>query len=74
MPSIHDTAYPRLKSHPSAKELEALYTPTSDELELARRVTSKPSTCVTFLVLLKAFQCLGYGVVLATIPASGLST
>jgi hypothetical protein len=47
MLSIHDTAYPRLKSHPSAKELEALYTPTPDELELARRVTSQPSTPIS---------------------------
>jgi hypothetical protein len=47
MLSIHDTAYPRLKSHPSAKELEARHTPTPDELELARWVTSKPSTSIS---------------------------
>ena len=69
MPSIQDTAYPRLKSNPTDKELIRLYTPTTEELELARRVTSKPVTCLCFLVLLKTFQRLGYGVILATVPA-----
>lgn len=70
MPSIQDTAYPRLKSNPTAKDLITLYTPTIDELELANRVTFKPVTCLNFLVLLKTFQRLGYGVALATVPAS----
>lgn len=70
MPSIQDTAYPRFKSNPTAKELITLYTPTTDELELANRVTYKPLTCLNFLVLLKTFQRLGYGVALVTVPAS----
>ena len=70
MPSVHDTAYPRLKSNPSTKELFSLYTPTTDELELAQRVTRRPVTCLSFLVLLKTFQRLGYAIALATVPAS----
>ena len=69
MPSVQDTAYPRLKSHPTEKDLIRLYTPTSEELALAKRVTLKPVTCLNFLVLLKTFQRLGYGVTLADVPA-----
>jgi hypothetical protein len=28
MPTVMDTAYPRLKDHPTPKELEECYTPT----------------------------------------------
>lgn len=69
MPSVQDTAYPRLKSNLTEKHLMCLYTPTSEELALARRVTSKSVTCLNFLVLLKTFQRLGYGVTLADVPA-----
>ncbi|MEL7086583.1 MAG: DUF4158 domain-containing protein, partial [Cyanobacteria bacterium J06597_1] len=70
MASIQDTAYPRLKSNPTSKELITLYTPTTDELELAQRVTRRPLTCLNFLVLLKTFQRLGYSIALATVPVS----
>jgi hypothetical protein len=33
--STHQTAYPRLKSSVSEKELNEIYTPTADELALA---------------------------------------
>jgi hypothetical protein len=36
MPSVSDTAYPRLKINPSAKELNELYTPKVYELAFAR--------------------------------------
>jgi hypothetical protein len=35
MPTVHETAYPRLKSSVSRRELIDLYTPTRTELELA---------------------------------------
>ena len=35
MPTVHETAYPRLKSASSRRELIDLYTPTQAELELA---------------------------------------
>ncbi|NEP19795.1 MAG: DUF4158 domain-containing protein [Leptolyngbya sp. SIO4C1] len=69
MPSISDTAYPRLKSNPTAKEPTRLYTPTSEEIELASRVTTTPVTRLNFLVMLKTCQRLGYGVSLCDVPA-----
>lgn len=70
MPSVQDTAYPNLKSNPTEKDLLRLYTPSLDELGLARRVTRHPATRLSFLVLLKTFQRLGYGIALAHVPAS----
>jgi len=69
MPSIDDTAYPNLKQNPTEKDLQTLYTPTPEELDLARRVTLTTSTRLCFLVLLKTFQKLGYGAKLATVSA-----
>ena len=40
MPTIHDTAYPRLKSSISEKELNEIYTPTADEFDLAHSLTN----------------------------------
>jgi len=59
MLSTQDTAYPRLKSNPTSKELVNVYTPTLDELQLVERVTRKSSPRLCFLVLLKTFQRLG---------------
>lgn len=70
MVSIQDTAYPHLRRNPSPKELTTLYTPTLDELELSHRVTRRPVTRLSFLVLLKTFQRLGYGIALSSVPAS----
>jgi TnpA family transposase len=69
MPSPQDTAYPRLKSNPTEKDLMRLYTPTLEELNLARRVTRNSATRLNFLILLKTFQRLGYGIALARVPA-----
>jgi len=33
LPTIHDTAYPRLKSSVSEKGLNEIYTPTADEFD-----------------------------------------
>lgn len=70
MPSLQDTAYPRLKHSVSAKELTTLYTPTADELALATRVARGRVPQVAFLILLKTFQRLGYAMQLAEVPAS----
>jgi len=70
MPSLQDTAYPRLKHYVSGKELTALYTPTSDELNLAEQVARGRVSQVAFLILLKTFQRLGYAMPLAEVPAS----
>src|SRR5713101_623855 len=70
MPSIQDTAYPRLRSQVTQRELTEIYTPTAEELALARQVTKGASAQLGFLVLLKTFQRLGYFVTLSTVPPS----
>ena len=60
MPPIHDTAYPRLKSSDSEKELNEIYTPTADEFDLVHTLTHSTAMRIGFLVLLKIFQRLGY--------------
>ncbi|MGI0484872.1 DUF4158 domain-containing protein [Pantanalinema rosaneae CENA516] len=68
MPSPQDTAYPRLKSSLSAKELTSIYTPRSEELLLSSRVTKNQQSQLGFLILLKTFQRLGYAVSVADVP------
>ncbi len=68
MAQREDTAYPRLKSHPTATDLAAAYTPTWDEVMLANTTTAGMRTRVCFLVLFKTYQRLGYPVLLADVP------
>lgn len=70
MPSIHETAYPRLRSSLSPRELVAVYSPTKDEMDLADRVVRSATARLGFLVLLKTFQRLGYFVMIRDVPAS----
>jgi hypothetical protein len=60
VPSASETAYPRLKSHPSPHELAMVYTPTKDEVALAEGAARSELARLGFLVLLKTFQRLGY--------------
>lgn len=60
MPKISDTAYPRLKPHPSLKELERLFTPTPEERQFAWARTNSETNTVRLLVWLKVFQRVGY--------------
>ena len=68
VPVAQETAYPRLKSSPSSKELKAIYTPTPDELLLAQQNTKNQETQLSFLIFLKTFQRLGYATPIATVP------
>jgi TnpA family transposase len=68
MPDISETAYPRLKAHPTAKELDLIYTPNAEELALARVYTRRPAPRVGFLILLKTFQRLGYFPMVSDVP------
>jgi hypothetical protein len=70
MPTVHETAYPRLKSSVSHRELTDLYTPTEAELELAGRACKGETARLCFLILLKTFQRLGYFVALRDVPRS----
>src|SRR5262245_13982286 len=60
MPTLHETAYPRFKSTCTDKDLQDIYTPTTDDVAFAERVTRLPTTKVGLLVVLKTFQRLGY--------------
>jgi hypothetical protein len=68
LPSVHDTAYPRLKSAFSEKELNAIFTPTAEEMALAHEITQSTALRIGFLVLLKTFQRLGYFLPLHKVP------
>jgi uncharacterized protein DUF4158 len=70
VPTIHETAYPRLKNNPSPRELADIYTPTKDEMALAESVARSSTARLGFLILLKTFQRLGYFVLLRDVPAS----
>ena len=68
MPCISDTAYRRLKSNPSAKELNEAFTPTIFELVYAEE-RARESVRVGLLLLLKTFQRVGYFMPVKEIPA-----
>ena len=69
MPSVHETAYPRLKSSLTTQELADIYTPTSVEIEVADKVAKGQTAKLCFLILLKTFQRLGYFVQLRDVPS-----
>lgn len=60
MTAIHETAYPRIRSNLSDQELEALYTPSPDDLTFIHRATPSPVAAFGGVSLLKTFQRLGY--------------
>ena len=60
MASIERTAYPRLKSNMSQKELMNRYTASIDEINHIHSVVRGNSSKISYLVLLKCFQNLGY--------------
>lgn len=68
MPSIHDTAYPRLKSSWSEKDLNATLTPTAEEIELAHSSNQATALRITFLLLFKTFQRFGCFLLLHKVP------
>jgi hypothetical protein len=68
MTAIHETAYPRIRSTLSDKELEEIYTPTPDDLAFIHRVTKSTVAAFGGIVLLKTCQRLGYFPPLDTLP------
>lgn len=70
MPGIQETAYPRLRSQVSPRELAEIYTPTGEELALSRGATRGAVAQLGFLILLRTFQRLGYFVPLSDVPVS----
>lgn len=67
MSSLHETAYPRLKSEITEKELQESYTP-SDTEQLWGRLAKTPVARLGLLLHLKLFQRLGYFQSLAAVP------
>lgn len=70
MPTVQETAYPRLKSGVSARDLATLYTPSPHELTLAEQSTRGEYSHLSFLILLKTFQRLGYFPLLSQVPSA----
>ena len=70
MPSIQETAYPRLKTNLTTQELTTIFTPTAEERALADKHTRTRPTYVSFLILLKTFQRLGYAISSRDVPGS----
>ena len=68
MPEIHETAYPRLNSSVTDKDLKEIYSPIATEISLASKVARGRNAKLYFLVLLKTFQRLGYFVQLRDVP------
>lgn len=68
MPSINETAYPRLKSYFTEKELNEIYSPTTEEIAYASKITRSSEYRLFFLILLKTCQRLGYFIPLEKIP------
>ena len=62
MAAIHETAYPRLKSHWTQKELNTLFSPTDTEIQWLNSNTKHtlPVSRLGCLMLFKCYQCLGY--------------
>lgn len=67
MSSLHETAYPRLKSEITEKELKETYTPTDAEHFWARSAKTAVAR-LGLLVHLKLFQRLGYFQSLDAVP------
>jgi len=66
--SIERTAYPRFKRYYTANELKEIYTPTPSEIAFGRTSTTGEDHYLNLIVLLKAFQRLGYFPKLSDIP------
>ena len=60
MALVDRTAYPRLPSTVSARELAETLTPTAEEVRWACAKIAGPGTRLTLLVMLKCYQRLGY--------------
>jgi len=68
MTSVHETAYPRLKSDISEQELAAIYTPKRSELEFVTSQYRQVTQRTVLMVQLKLLQRLGYFVPMSSVP------
>lgn len=68
MSSIHETAYPRLKTNFTDRELDEIYTPSADELNFVRQNMRQAMDRLALLILIKTCQRLGYFVSPSEVP------
>jgi TnpA family transposase len=68
MASLHESAYPRLKPDPTAKELHDVYTPSAEETAFAAENVQRPFARLAFIIQMKLFQRLGYFMPLSEVP------
>lgn len=68
MPSIQETAYPRLKSSPTPKDLDKLFSPTSEEITWVKTRARHSFSQLGLIIMLKTFQCLNYFVPISDVP------
>jgi len=68
MLTVQETAYPRLKSNPTPKELDKLFAPTLKELNWTATHSRNSFSHLNFLIMLKTFQCLNYFVPITEVP------
>ncbi|MGH3410920.1 MAG: DUF4158 domain-containing protein, partial [Streptosporangiaceae bacterium] len=68
MALIDRTAYPRLPSSVSERDLAEVFTPTAEEAQWARERVIEPQDRLVLLVMLKCYQRLGYFPQLDQVP------
>lgn len=68
MTSIERTAYPRFKQSLTEQELEAFYTPTKEDIILGKALANTRVGKLSFTILLKTFQKLGYLPKIESVP------
>jgi TnpA family transposase len=68
MSHLDETAYPQLKTEPTAQELESIYTPTAAEKKWVSGQYQRQQTRTFLLIQLKLLQRLGYVPALAAVP------
>jgi hypothetical protein len=71
MALVDRTAYPRLPTTVSERELAETFTPTAEEVAWACATIVEPGTRLLLLVLLKCYQRLGYFPQLDRVPGAG---
>jgi hypothetical protein len=68
MTTIERTAYPRFKTVLTNRELHGIYTPTQEEITFVNATADGPQQRLALLILLKAFQRLGYFPAIEQVP------
>jgi len=70
MASIDRTAYPRFKRAPTARELDEIYMPTTEDHAFVEATARGEGHHLTLMIVLKGFQRLGYAPRLAEVPGA----